>query len=254
MTAVPVIDVSGGAETVAGEIDAACRGVGFFYVVGHGVDPALLGGLDALAREFFALPEGEKAEIDMRRGGRAWRGWFPVGGELTSGEPDLKEGIYFGAELGPSHPRVADGTPLHGANLFPRRPASLREAVLAYMDALTAVGQEVLRGIAVGLGDDASFFSREITTDPLVLFRIFHYPPAPSPADESWGVGEHTDYGLLTLLAQDEHGGLQVRSTDGWVDAPPIPGSFVCNIGDMLARLSGGAYRSTPHRVRNTTG
>src|SRR5581483_7140963 len=148
MGQVPVVDMSAGPRAAAEAIDAACREVGFFYVVGHGIDPSLLAGLDGLAREFFALPDHEKAQIEMRRGGRAWRGWFPVGGELTSGTPDLKEGIYFGAELGADHPRVADGTPLHGANLFPRRPAALRDAVLAYMDALVGVGQQVLRGIA----------------------------------------------------------------------------------------------------------
>jgi isopenicillin N synthase-like dioxygenase len=86
-----------------------------------------------------------------------------------------------------------------------------------------------------------------------VLFRIFHYPPSPSDADD-WGVGEHTDYGLLTLLLQDDNGGLAVRTTRGWIEAPPIPGTFVCNIGDMLDRLTGGWYRSTPHRVRNVSG
>jgi isopenicillin N synthase-like dioxygenase len=85
------------------------------------------------------------------------------------------------------------------------------------------------------------------------LFRIFHYPPSP-PHDESWGVGEHTDYGLLTLLAQDESGGLQIAAPEGWIDAPPIPGTLVCNIGDMLDRLTGGWYKSTPHRVRNVSG
>lgn len=253
MRHVPILDISAGAPAAAGAIDAACRNAGFFYLVGHGVDPSLLVRLDLLAREFFALPEEEKAEISMSRSERAWRGWFPVGGELTSGVADQKEGIYFGAELGPSHPRVAAGTPLHGPNLFPRRPSGLRHAVLAHMDALTGVGQTVLSAIAVGLGHEPSFFARTLTADPLVLFRIFHYPPTVEP-DAAWGVGEHTDYGLLTLLAQDEHGGLQVRASGGWVDAPPVPGSFVCNIGDMLARLSGGAYRSTPHRVRNTTG
>jgi isopenicillin N synthase-like dioxygenase len=85
------------------------------------------------------------------------------------------------------------------------------------------------------------------------LFRIFHYPPSP-PRSGGWGVGEHTDYGLLTLLAQDDSGGLQVAAPEGWIDAPPIPGTLVCNIGDMLDRLTGGWYRSTPHRVRNLSG
>jgi len=92
--------------------------------------------------------------------------------------------------------------------------------------------------------------------DPLVLFRIFHYPPTTRPADgeEAWGVGEHTDYGVLTILKQDDVGGLQVRTGSGWIEAPPIPGSFVCNIGDMLERLTSGLYRSTPHRVLNRAG
>jgi isopenicillin N synthase-like dioxygenase len=258
---VPVVDVSplvtGGdreaAASTGSEIDAACRELGFFYVVGHGVDPGLQRRLDELSREFFALPDEEKALISMDRAGRAWRGWFPVGGELTSGVPDLKEGIYFGAELPPDHPRVAAGTPLHGANLFPDRPAELREVVLAYLEEMTRVGQLILSGMALGLGRPPTWFADNLTTDPLVLFRIFHYPPSEVGSEEQWGVGEHTDYGLLTLLAQDSSGGLQVRTPGGWIDAPPLAGSFVCNLGDMLERLTDGRYRSTPHRVRNTT-
>ncbi|MEY2565981.1 MAG: hypothetical protein QOE35_510 [Actinomycetota bacterium] len=258
--AVPVIDVAplvtgiGDVDGVARDIDVASRDDGFFSIVGHGVDPALVARLDALCREFFALPEDEKAEIAMARGGRAWRGWFPVGGELTSGVPDRKEGIYFGAELEPTHPLVAAGTGLHGANLFPRRPSGLRDVVLAYIDDLTRVGQAVLTGVALGLGRPASWFVERVTADPLVLFRVFRYPPAAALGDDGWGVGEHTDYGLLTLLGQDANGGLQVRGTAGWVEVDPVPGAFVCNLGDMLERLSGGVYRSTPHRVRNTSG
>src|SRR5689334_24117730 len=129
----PLVTGRGDAAPVAAAIDEACRDTGFFRVVGHGVDPALRGRLDRLAREFFALGEPEKAEIAMSRGGRAWRGWFPVGGELTSGIPDRKEGIYFGAELGADDARVAAGVPLHGPNLFPRRPAALRATVLEYL-------------------------------------------------------------------------------------------------------------------------
>jgi isopenicillin N synthase-like dioxygenase len=149
---------------------------------------------------------------------------------------------------------VRAGTPLHGPNLFPRRPAELRPVVLAYLDELTRIGQAVLGAMALGLGLDRDWFRRHLTADPLVLFRIFHYPPAAGGDEGQWGVGEHTDYGLLTLLAQDANGGLAVRSGDGWIDADPIPGTFVCNLGDMLERLTGGRYRSTPHRVRNDSG
>jgi isopenicillin N synthase-like dioxygenase len=240
--------MSGPMSQVAADIGRACRENGFFYVVGHGVPADLLGRLDAAARRFFALPEAEKLEIAMRHGGTAWRGFFPVGAELTSGRPDRKEGLYFGSELPP------DPRPLHGPNLFPRQVPELRTLVLEYLDAMTATAQDVLRGVAVSLGLDAEYFAAGYTADPTVLFRIFHYPPS-EPDSDDWGVGEHTDYGLLTLLAQDGNGGLQVRAAGGgWIDAPPLDGAFVCNIGDMLDRMTGGWYRSTPHRVRNASG
>jgi isopenicillin N synthase-like dioxygenase len=258
--ALPIIDIAplvaglGGTTEVevARRIDEACREHGFFYVVGHGVAPELQERLDRLAREFFALAEEQKAEIAMSRGGRAWRGWFPVGGELTSGRPDRKEGIYFGTELAADHPRVVEGVVLHGANLFPREPIELGATVLEYLAALTDVGHALARGVSLGLGHDPDWFRRTLTADPVILFRIFHYPPDPAP--DEWGVGEHTDYGLLTLLLQDDNGGLQVRGPDGWIDAPPVPGSFVCNLGDVLERMTGGRYRSTAHRVQNTSG
>ena len=260
----PVVDIapmraaSGDADPaaraqVAAQIADACRAHGFFCIAGHGIDDALQGALRDAAQAFFALPEDEKLRIDMPRGGRAWRGFFPVGGELTSGRPDRKEGVYFGTELPPDDPRVVAGWPLHGANLWPERPAALRGVVTAYMAAAVDAGQAVLAAIALGLGLEADWFRRHYTADPTVLFRLFHYPPQPVEADD-WGVGEHTDYGLLTLLLQDDVPGLQVRTPRGWIDAPPRPGTLVCNLGDMLDRLTGGTYRSTPHRVRNTTG
>jgi isopenicillin N synthase-like dioxygenase len=120
------------------------------------------------------------------------------------------------------------------------------------MDAMARVGQTVLGGIALGLGLNPSWFTDHLTADPLTLFRIFRYPAVAATGPGRWGVGEHTDYGLLTLLGQDSSGGLQVQTPDGWVEAPPRPGSIVCNLGDMLERLTGGRYRSTPHRVSNT--
>jgi isopenicillin N synthase-like dioxygenase len=199
------------------------------------------------------LPEARKLEIAMARGGRAWRGYFPIGGELTSGMPDLKEGLYFGEELGADDPRVRAGLPLHGANLFPAAVPELRPLVLAYLAAAERAAQAIMEGVALSLGLDADYFHTHYTARPTLLFRIFHYPAA-APDAEGWGVGEHTDYGLLTLLAQDALGGLWVKAPAGWIAAPPIPGALVCNLGDMLDRLTGGYYRSTPHRVRNTSG
>ena len=257
---VPVIDVAPlvnqWAERVrtAEQIGAACRESGFFYVVNHGVDESLCQRLESLSCEFFAQGEPQKMEIAMSRGGRAWRGYFPMGRELTSGKPDRKEGLYFGAELPLDHPAVKAGRPLHGPNLFPPI-AGFRGTVLRYLDALTALGHALMSGISLGLGLDERYFQQRYYRDPLILFRIFNYAhsSAARGGETAWGVGEHTDYGLLTILRQDDTGGLQVKSQSRWIDAPPIPGSFLCNIGDMLERLTRGIYRSTPHRVINTS-
>jgi isopenicillin N synthase-like dioxygenase len=260
----PVIDMAPlfggdarGRAAVADEIRAACERHGFFYAVGHGVEAAVIEGLDAASRRFFALPQTTKMKIAMSRGGRAWRGFFPVGGELTSGRPDIKEGLYLGQELGPDHPRVRAGAPMHGANLWPEEVPELKTFAGAYMAAATRAAAALMEGVSLSLGLPAGYFADCYTADPTVLFRIFHYPagrPTGAEWKDSWSVGEHTDYGLLTLLAQDEHGGLEVKGPDGWIAAPPIPGTLVCNIGDMLERLTAGRYVSTPHRVMNTSG
>lgn len=242
---IPVVDL--GSPDVAAALDSACREVGFFLLIGHGIGADLLDRLDATARSFFDRPDAEKAEWAMPRAGKAWRGWFPVGGELTSGVADRKEGIYFGTEGDAADPR-----PLHGPNVF---PPGMREPVLAWMDAVTAIGQTVLSHLGTGLGIGPDWFRTHLTADPVVLFRIFHYPPGHDGGDDGWGVAEHTDYGLLTLLAQDGTPGLEVRAADGrWLAVPPDREALVCNLGDMLERLTAGRYRSTPHRVRNESG
>ena len=262
---VPIIDVSAlvkdgpGRTAVAEQIGSACRAHGFFYAVGHGVDEALIERLERASRAFFALDHDTKMRWRMALGGRAWRGYFPAGGELTSGAPDWKEGLYLGSELADDHPLVRARTPLHGRNLYPDVP-ELRASILGTIAALTQLGHALMRGIALSLGLEESYFADRYTGDPLILFRIFNYPSqaSPSPPPNTgvrWGVGEHTDYGLLTILHQDDVGGLEIKTRAGWIQAPPVPGSFVCNLGDMLDRMSGGLYRSTPHRVAlNTSG
>ena len=167
---IPVIDVSAllherdpaAARAVIRKLDVACAEVGFFMVENHGIDTALLSKLEGLSRSFFALPEEEKAEIAMSKGGSAWRGWFPLGDEFTSGLRDGKAGIYFGSETEP-------GLPLHGRNLFPERPAELRAVVTEYMRQAVGLARVLMRGIAEALGLAPSYFEDAgITSDPTV--------------------------------------------------------------------------------------
>lgn len=256
---IPIIDISPfrkGDKSAMAEsakaIQKACAEHGFFYIENHGVSELIQTELERLSHAFFALPKSEKMKIRMELGGSAWRGYFPVGGELTSGKPDQKEGIYFGTELDYDNPKVKAKVPLHGKNLFPEQPNKLKETVLEYMKEVTELGKLVLQAVALSLELPTDYFESTITKDPFILFRIFHYPA--QNTSENWGVGEHTDYGLLTILKQDCNGGLQVKSKGEWIDAPPIENTFVCNIGDMLDRMTGGLYKSTPHRVKNTSG
>jgi isopenicillin N synthase-like dioxygenase len=281
-------------EKCAGEINKACRESGFFRITNHGVSRELRERLDKLSREFFALNESEKQKCAMPLAGAAWRGWFGVGGELTSGVPDRKEGLYIGEQLAANDPRVVARTPLHGANLYPMQPAELGACADEWFVAMQQLGVSLMRGVALGLQMPADWFAKNIAREPTCLFRIFHYPPIDTmrvlqDGISEWGVAEHTDYGLLTILAQDDCGGLQVRMPGGassgdapndansdansdatndascgapnyasggdtWLDVPAEPDIFVVNIGDMLDRLTHGRYRSTPHRVRNVSG
>ena len=170
----PVVDIT--ASSAPEAIRDACKNSGFFYVVGHEVDRALSTRLEILSREFFEKPSSEKLAIGMELGGRAWRGYFPVGDELTSGSPDQKEGIYFGAELPASHPKAVAGTPLHGANLFPHGMPGFRETVLDYIDVLTGLGHRIIEAVALSLGLDAAYFimsfSRASTRRALMELRL----------------------------------------------------------------------------------
>ena len=239
----PIVDLY--ARTAAAEIDRACREFGFFAIRNHGVDDSLRRAVLQVSVDFFGRDETNKEEVAMARASSAWRGWFPLGGELTSGTADLKEGYYFGRELPP------DPRPMHGPNIWPTEPAEMRPLVTQWMEAMEPLAQHVLSLMAEGLGLASEFFRNDLTADPTPLFRIFRYPPHPPNHADRWGVAEHSDYGLLTLLAHDGTPGLQVKVDDAWIDAPHDPELIICNLGDMLDRLTAGRYRSTPHRARN---
>lgn len=208
-----------------------------------------------MSKIFFALPVDHKKTIDMTLGGKAWRGYFAVGDEVTSGIPDQKEGIYFGTELSSN---VADKRPLHGINQWPAGDLGkrMRNTVLSYMHEMKTLGQLLMRTISCSLNVTDQSFTEQFD-NPTELFRIFNYPPHDQKFGErSVGVGEHTDYGYLTLLKQDHNGGLQVKDTrtNTWMSADPIPGTIVVNLGDALEHATRGLFKATPHRVQQRRG
>ena len=264
--AVPLVDFGrfrrGGPEArraVAREIGAACHDIGFFYVAGHGVPPEVIARAFAEAKRFFDLPAERKAEIAIERS-PVHRGWFALGGEnldpaRQTAAGDLKEGIKIGRHLEPGHPLVRAGVPLHGPNLWPSGLPGWREAMEAYYDALCALGHELMRAFALALALPETVFDDKLGL-PMATLGPLHYPPQSGAiTGRRVGAGAHTDFGCLTILAQDPVGGLQVRNRAGrWIDAPYIEGSFVVNVGDMMARWTNDLFASTTHRVINSSG
>jgi len=243
---IPVIDVAdlaGGDPAVrrriAAEIGAACRGTGFFAITGHGVPPALLDDAFAASREFFAQDAAAKRELAIGDLGHN-RGYVGLGVEALDEKrgADQKEAfnlIWTDAQTRPP-------------NAWPALPG-WRERVQAYFDAVLAAARRLHAGFALDLGLAEDFFADKIDR-PLATLRFLHYPPAAPGAGDTLGAGTHTDYGNVTLLATDGVAGLQVRTRDGtWLDAPSVPGAFICNIGDCLMRWTNDVYVSTPHRV-----
>lgn len=261
-TSLPLIDVraldgtdSAQIGDVVREIGAACRDIGFFYVVAHGVPDTLMRETFAMARDFFSLPEAQKSKASILAS-RHNRGYVAMQGErLDPSKPgDLKEAFNIGLEIAPDDPELLAGVPFRGLNTWPELP-EFRSTMLAYFDAVWSLGRLLHRAFAMDLGLSPAYFEDKLDR-PMATLRLLHYPEMPgSVAPGQLGAGEHTDYGNITLLATDDAGGLEVRRRDGtWLSAPPIPGAFVINIGDCLMRWSNDIYISTPHRVVNPRG
>ena len=269
---VPVIDVAplrDGTDPagVGAELARAATEVGFLYVRNHGVDDAVVERARRVGVEFFRLPEEDKREAGTNR---FHHGYLKPGSTkmYDDAKLDLKESFNWGIELDgdrgdDAHDASGAGAgtgaepanPLIGPNVWPAAMPELRASVYPYFEAASACAEDLLRGFALGAGLDAEHFVR-LRDRPVSRGSLQYYPPQPDgAAQDQFGVAPHTDFGVLTVLCQDAVGGLQIQRRDGeWAAMPPIPGTFVVNIGDLLERWSNRRYRSTVHRVINSSG
>ena len=261
--AIPVVDLSAldggprGRGAVADAVQSAYGQVGFAYLTGHGIEPHLVDAVFAASAAFHALPLEDKMaiELDQRH-----RGYIPIASstDRTSTlanvtKPNQSASFMMMRDDPADSAEVAAGTYLAGPNRWPQL-AGFREAVEAYHDAMCALGYRIVDVLTELLGDSDGVLSAGFTT-PTTWLRLLYYPPIEVAEGDLYGSAPHRDFGCITILAQDDIGGLQVRNVDGaWIDVPPRSGAFIMNVGDMLHRWSNGHLLSTPHRVINHTG
>jgi isopenicillin N synthase-like dioxygenase len=253
-TSVPIVDISGlhspdlaQRRRVAQEIGKAAGEVGFFYISGAGVDDAVFERMLASTKAFFALPVEEKMRYYIGRS-KCHRGYVPAGEEgLATGMPEMKEAFDTALDLPADDPDYVAGNPMLGPNTWPEL-AGFAEAVTAYYREVLDVGHQLLWAFAVALGEDPDTFSKHATKTPSQL-RLIHYPYNPEAVDGE-GIGAHTDYECFTLLKPTAPGLEVLNGAGEWIDVPPVAGTFIVNIGDMLELWTNGAYVATSHRVR----
>ena len=257
---IPVLDLAGAlvpggprSAEVAREFRSAAMASGFFYVRHHGVVAAMVERQFDVTRRLMALPIERREALSIRHS-PIMRGYEGLGAQTLDAamKPDLKESFYCGMDWPADHPYVKAGYQTYGPSQWPAELPDVRAHCEAYIDAMNALSLRLMQLMALSLGLSEDYFDAACR-DPMVTLRMVRYPAHPEGADErTFGAGAHTDWGAVTVLAQDAHGGLEVQMPNGsWVPATPMEGSFVVNLGDMIPRWTNGLYHSNPHRVRN---
>jgi isopenicillin N synthase-like dioxygenase len=235
---------------------SACLDKGFLYIVDHGVAPGLIEAMFTQTKRFFDLPMQRKLAVDMAQSA-CHRGYEKLRAQVleAGAPPDLKEGFYIGNHLTEDDPRVIAGLFNHGPNIWPENLPGWQETMETYFAQMCDLCRLTMRALALSLDLPEDHFEA-FCDEPQANLRLLHYPPQPAnsqPGEK--GCGAHTDFGALTYLMQDDVGGLQVWDAQfGWVEAPPIPGAYLLNLGDLIARWTNQRYRSTLHRVINRSG
>ncbi len=254
-TEIPVIRLGDRTDSeIAAEFRAAYGTTGFGYIEDHGIDPALVEAVYDASQRFHALPLENKMAITVDR---SHRGYIPINTstDVNSTLADVTKPNQSASFMMMREDEKADpDVYLSGPNRWPDLPG-FRETLQAYTNEMSNLGRRLMR-IALQAADVADTSTLDAFDEPTIWLRLLHYPPQPDASpDDLFGSAPHTDFGCLTLLSQDNVGGLQVKTPAGnWVDVPTRPGAFVVNVGDMLHRMSNGRLLSTPHRVINRSG
>ncbi|MER8818130.1 2-oxoglutarate and iron-dependent oxygenase domain-containing protein [Mesorhizobium sp. M0965] len=253
---IPVVDIAPlldgtNKQWVAKEIYWALSNTGFMYVKNHGIPQGFVDSMFDAGRRFFDLPLSQKMSLHISKSDVALRGYIEPFGENTDPgkTKDLKECFDIGPE------RSTLEGPFFGPNQWPSSLPEFRALTYSYHQKMVGLATKLLKGIALSLDLSENYFEN-LMRDPISIQRLIHYPPQSGYVTEDIiGIGAHTDYGHLTILAQDDVGGLQVRNRDGdWVEGTPIHGTFIINIGDLIQRLTNDVYLANLHRVVNTSG
>jgi isopenicillin N synthase-like dioxygenase len=261
--AIPVIDFGrafrgepGGLEAVAKAVQHASQHVGFFYLAGHDVAPALIDAAFEASREFHAMPLSAKMRLALNENNI---GYLPVNQSMQRAStvykatrPNYNESFFISHDRGPDHPDVVAGTPLRGRNQWPEGHDGMRATMVAYLKALEGLGEQMLPVLARALDLPAGYFAPFFQDEAHITLRFLHYPPQDTEDDEQFGQGPHTDNSFVTILARMEVPGLAVRLPNGqWLAPPLVPGTFLVNLGNIMKRWSNDRFLSTPHGVLN---